>query len=220
MSDISPTLTATATSNPSASHVTGGMQPAHRSAFDRLGISVSLLCAVHCMAAPFLLLALPAAGAVWSHPLVHWGLALFVLPLAMWVIINGFKRHRQRWTLVAALLGASLIVAGLILPMVNSEPMVTAGLPWLGEGQASVVGTPHVESVGQASACSDACCPTVTHDPATGSASLVLPPGGLVTLVGSLFLVFAHLTNLVGCRRLGRGASSGGSASDCGCPAC
>ncbi|MFN3166296.1 MAG: MerC domain-containing protein [Phycisphaeraceae bacterium] len=170
--------------------------------FDRLGISVSLLCAVHCLAAPFLLLALPAAGAVWSHPLVHWGLALFVLPLALWVVFNGYKRHRQRWTLVAAGLGASLIVAGLILPMTNGSPLLSTTLPWLGEGGAAIAGNAPISPAADATACSETCCPSVTQDAATGSATLAIPPGGLVTLIGSLLLVFAHLTNLVGCRRL------------------
>lgn len=189
-----------------------------RSWLDRLGISASLLCAVHCLAAPFLLLLLPAAGSVWAHPAVHWILAILVLPLALWVIYSGYRQHRRARTLVAAGLGAGCIVAGLILPMVSSEPVISTQLPGL--GSASAVPVASVTGGGE-TACTDACCPTVSRDAATGGVAMNIPPGGLTTLIGSLLLVCAHLTNLIACRKYGpahQAATNG--PSDCGCAMC
>ncbi len=193
-----------------------------RSWLDRIGISASLLCAVHCLAAPFLLLLLPAAGSVWAHPLVHWVLAVLVLPLALWVIYGGYRRHRKTWTLVAAGVGSACIVAGLILPMVSRTPLVTAQIPSFGFASSTL---PAGDGSGGAAAghaaCSDACCPTVAQDASTGSYTLNMPPGGLVTMIGSIFLVFAHLTNLIACRKFGpHGSVAAGEASGCGCPEC
>lgn len=110
----------------------GVMQPqADRPWLDRIGITASLACAVHCLAAPFLLLLLPAAGSAWSHPAVHWVMAVLVLPLALWVIYRGYLKHRKTWTLVAAGAGSACIVAGLILPMVSSKPVFSIELPAL-----------------------------------------------------------------------------------------
>lgn len=49
---------------------------------DRIGVFASVLCAIHCVATPFLLLLFPTFGKVWSHPASHWGMALVVVPIA------------------------------------------------------------------------------------------------------------------------------------------
>lgn len=196
--------------------LTEPLQPApgeagdHRSVLDRIGISASVLCAVHCMAAPFLLLLLPAAGSVWSHPAVHWVLAVLVVPLALWVLFKGYVKHRNKITLVAASLGALLILAGLVAPMVQSQPVVSFPVPaFIGDlgGGGSAAAAP---------ACTETCCPTITQD-ASGASALAMPPGGLLTLIGSIFLVTAHGSNLIACRRSTKGHGCGDEA--CGCPA-
>lgn len=88
---------------------------------DRLGIAASLACAIHCLVAPVLLLLLPAAGSIWSHPSVHWILAALVLPLALIVVFRGYRHHRRRSAVVAAVFGAAFIVAGLLIPIADIE---------------------------------------------------------------------------------------------------
>ena len=179
-----------------------------RSWLDRIGISASLLCAVHCIAAPFMLLLLPAAGSVWSHPAVHWVLAVLVVPLALWVLYNGYRKHGNRLTLIAASLGALLIVAGLISPMVHSQPVVQFSVPTFFDEPAG------------ASACTDTCCPTITHDAANNASVIAMPPGGLLTLIGSVMLVLAHTSNLIACRCFVKAKACDTSGDKlCGCPA-
>lgn len=188
-----------------------------RSWLDRVGIGASLLCAVHCLAAPFLLLLLPAAGSVWSHPAVHWVLAILVVPLALWVLYNGYRKHGNRLTLVAATLGALLILAGLISPMIHSDPVVEFTVPTLmGQSVGSTASIAPVEHNAEAPTCTEACCPSITQDAETGASTIAMPPGGLLTLLGSVLLVMAHTSNLIACRCFSKATCEDTS---CGCPA-
>lgn len=195
------------------------VQAVERSWLDRVGITASVACAIHCMAAPFLMLLLPAAGSVWSHPAVHWVLAVLVLPLAVWVIYRGYLKHRKRWTLISAGLGSACIVAGLILPMIDSWPVVSFALPGFGSNTpTSMLADAQAPSAAEPVACTEACCPSVTQDVRTGGYTLAIPPGGLVTFIGSLFLVFAHTTNLIACRCFARrNQCDADGTSACGC---
>lgn len=182
---------------------------------DRLGISASLLCVVHCLAAPFLLLLLPAAGAIWAHPSVHWVLALLVVPLALWVLFNGYRKHGNRLTLIAATLGALLILAGLISPMIYADPVIEFAVPTM-----SSQTEPAPPIADPAGSCTEPCCPSITHDSAAGTAMIAMPPGGLLTLIGSVLLVLAHAANLYACRCFSkRSCSDLNPQTQCGCPA-
>ena len=93
-------------------------QPARPSlTLDRLGGMLSAARAVHCLITPVILIALPTLGTWWSHPAVHWALALFVVPLAGFVLARGYRRHRVHWVAIAAAVGAALILLGLVLPL-------------------------------------------------------------------------------------------------------
>ncbi|MEM8737129.1 MAG: MerC domain-containing protein [Planctomycetota bacterium] len=196
--------------------------------WDRLGIVVSLGCAVHCLAAPFLLLLLPTLGSVWSHPAAHWVLAALVLPLAGVVIWRGYRLHRKRSALVAAGLGGALLIVGLILPALPATETETRTV----SASASAVlpqafHVDPVEYIGHHTAggsnpaaavpgCADTCCPTIVHDVETGSLAMTIPPAGIVTLIGSVFLVLAHGINLWGCRCSASAANH--ATGTCGCP--
>lgn len=219
MSSTTP-INLTNVMQPGAHEVSDASHTDRRPWLDRVGIGASLLCAIHCLAAPFLLLLLPAAGSVWSHPAVHWVLAVLVLPLALWVLYNGYRKHRSRLTLVAASLGALLIVAGLISPMVSSEPTVEFSVPaFLGEPAAAL--PLDGNSVDPAAAtCTEPCCPSITYDAANNASIISMPPGGLLTLLGSVLLVLAHSANLIACRCFSKNNTcKGDGGSPCGCPA-
>lgn len=143
---------------------------------DRLGIAGSLACAIHCLIAPFLMLLIPALGTAWSHPSVHWALAGLVLPLALTVIYRGYRVHRRRSALVAAVLGSALLITGLLLPEAAAETSATTAT------------------------CTDACCPTIAYDAETQAASIHVPPAGAANLAASALLILAHGINLHGCR--------------------
>ncbi|MEM1028121.1 MAG: MerC domain-containing protein [Planctomycetota bacterium] len=194
---------------------------APRSRWDRLGIIASLACVVHCLAAPFLLLLLPTLGSMWSHPAAHWVLAALVLPLAGVVVWRGYRLHRKRLALIAVGLGAVLIVAGLVLPALPAEGGTSASAASTASAESFEFGlvSHGIGEGGTAGAeptCTESCCPSLTQDPETGSLAMSIPPAGIVTLVGSVLLVFAHGINLWGCRCFSQAAANGVGA--CGCP--
>lgn len=201
-------------SNPHLPSTPRDAGPTGSSWSDVVGITASLACVVHCLAAPFLLLLLPSAGSIWAHPAAHWLLAALVLPLALWVIFRGYRVHGRRLALVAAGLGAALIVAGLVIPELGGlETQASASTSVLGatQGPGAAGGVPHAAA--SEGACTSACCPSLVVDAETGATGFHLPAGSLVTLLGSLFLVAAHGINLHGCRCFGRASKSDG----CGC---
>ena len=145
---------------------------------DRAGVIASVLCAIHCAITPFLLILAPAFGGIWSHPLSHWIAAVFVVPLAVWMVMRGFRTHRKYWILAAGIGGVSLILTGAALPHVTQAPSA--------HGESCVV---------------DACCPSVITDAATGDSRLHIPPAAAVTMLGGFFLIATHTGNLCACRK-------------------
>jgi len=175
---------------------------------DKLGMAASLACAIHCLAAPLLLLLLPAAGSVWAHPSVHWILAALVLPLALIVVYRGYRRHRRRSAMVAAVSGAACIAAALVMPG------IIAHVP--PEPVEALAGTGSSPTPFGVAACADACCPTFTRDASTGAFALSFPPGSMAALAGSVLLILAHAINLHGCHCFSRTWHP--DAAACGCP--
>lgn len=165
---------------------------------DRVGVAASVICAIHCALAPILLLALPAFGRIWAHPGSHILIALLVVPLAAFSIRKGYRSHRKRWILVSASIGTFFIVIGAILPAFSK-----AG--GIGEPVASTATGSNAAEVAH---CADQCCPSFQIQE-TGRASLHIPPAAIVTTLGGIFLIAAHIGNLCSC---------GHSCRTCECP--
>jgi peptidoglycan/LPS O-acetylase OafA/YrhL len=97
---------------------------------DRAGMFASALCFVHCVATPVVL----SLSAVSSHFIpseehTHRVLAVFVTIIGAAAIGFGYRRHKRRRVLVAALLGLALICGGAyfgdLLPSHRCEVAVT-----------------------------------------------------------------------------------------------
>lgn len=159
-----------------------------RLASDRLGVIASVLCAIHCAATPILLLALPAFGQIWAHPASHWGMALFVIPIAAVMTFRGFRRHQRRWILACMSLGILFIIIGAMLPYMEFGKNPTNGLSFTLPGQSTEL----------ASTCTDSCCPSTAS--ASGMNILHVPPAAIVTTLGGIALIITHIGNLCVCR--------------------
>ena len=96
---------------------------------DRIGIGASVLCAIHCAVAPFLLLMLPAFGKIWAHPLSHILVAMLVVPLAAFSIRRGYLTHQKRWVLVTAYIGIFVVLTGAALPAFSKETQTPIASP-------------------------------------------------------------------------------------------
>lgn len=91
----------------------GGILKLYRPIWDRLGITLSTLCLLHCVAIPLAGIVVPAfalgrLGGEWVHTLF----ALVLLPIAAAAFVPGFRRHRNWQVLLLATAGLALLVAG------------------------------------------------------------------------------------------------------------
>lgn len=99
---------------------------------DRTAIGVSVICTVHCLALPALLVMAPTAVEAALGESFHQGLALFALPVSVIGLGAGSMTH-GRWSIAA--LGA----AGLLL-LVGSAWLSHEVLGETGEHWATIIG--------------------------------------------------------------------------------
>ena len=190
---------------------------------DRIGVAASILCAIHCALAPVLLIFLPTFGKIWAHPASHALVAILIVPLAAFSLRKGYRKHGKRWIAVSALVGIFFVLFGAALPAFAKTDNAASGIanePVLGtepatvevcesEGDDSCEGciSEISDEPADAEACVDGCCPSIQVSE-SGETSLHIPPAAIITTLGGIFLITAHVGNL----RSGLGACFG---SDC-----
>lgn len=152
---------------------------------DRLGVIASIGCAVHCLVAPVILIMAPVIGGWWTHPASHLLIASVVMPVPLFTLHRGYALHGQRWIVALGALGLALVLLGTILPFFPAASNLLSSTP--------------------DSALGHECCPHACVDAASGAWSIRVPPASLITLLGGISLVSAHIANLRSCR-------------GCGCP--
>lgn len=129
------------------------------------------------MVAPLLLIAAPTLGGIWVHPAAHMSIAGLVVPIAAFALRSGYRKHGTRWIVGLGTAGMVLVLLGAFWPF------------WFGSGVA----------VSDPSGCGHDCCPTVIFNDVTGESSLSIPPASIITLLGGIGLITAHLGNLRCC---------------------
>jgi hypothetical protein len=78
--------------------------------WDKLGIGLSVICLLHCLLLPVVILSLPIMMRFYlGNPLIHLGLALLVVPVGFISFIRGYRHHRKALPLVLGGLGIALI---------------------------------------------------------------------------------------------------------------
>jgi hypothetical protein len=81
---------------------------------DKFAISLSVLCAVHCLILPFLLVALPSLTAVnLQNEAFHLWMLAAVIPISIYALSMGCKKHQRYRLLIWGLLGLSLMIIAL-----------------------------------------------------------------------------------------------------------
>jgi hypothetical protein len=80
---------------------------------DRVGATASFLCAIHCALLPFVLAILPLIGLSFlaDHAFER-GFVLCASALALFALVNGYRRHHRSLPLRLALPGLALLVMG------------------------------------------------------------------------------------------------------------
>src|SRR5437764_4740008 len=95
------------------------------SSLDRIAISLSGLCAAHCVATAVLLGVLASAGSLLGSPIIHEvGLTLAMIIGAV-ALGQGFREHRLILPGVVGAAGLAIMAYGMSLHETGYEPVVT-----------------------------------------------------------------------------------------------
>jgi hypothetical protein len=78
---------------------------------DRAAIALSGLCVLHCLAMPFVLLALPFLGQL-TEGHFHLQMLVVVVPVSSIALGLGFRRHRRLSVMIAGGIGLLLLFVG------------------------------------------------------------------------------------------------------------
>ncbi len=139
---------------------------------DSLAISMSIICAVHCLLTPLLIIAFPIlATTFWVHQNFHLWMLLFVLPTTSLAVFLGCRKHRDKLVVSLSAIGLSCLFAvSLYESFFHVNHMLEHG--------AECMHGLHVEHE--------------EHFPLTT----------VVNILGGVFLASAHVRNYYLCRRL------------------
>ncbi|HEY8272434.1 MAG TPA: MerC domain-containing protein [Pseudobdellovibrionaceae bacterium] len=84
--------------------------------WDRTGVLLSALCALHCLVAPFIAYSLP----LWIYSIhyspFHLFISIFIVPVAIYSFWTGYKKHKNKMVLFLGGLGIFLLSVALIGP--------------------------------------------------------------------------------------------------------
>lgn len=81
---------------------------------DGFAISASLLCLIHCLALPLMILTLPfmavaLGGSEWFHPVI----LMFAIPTSLYALLSGFREHGHLKSLIFGVIGILCLFFGL-----------------------------------------------------------------------------------------------------------
>lgn len=99
------------------SHLTAVLK-APTSRWDMIGITLSSLCLIHCIALPFFLALLPFGLEYCENESIHQILTLLALPVGGLALIPGFLKHRKLAVLFTGFVGLTMMI---IAPMYLCE---------------------------------------------------------------------------------------------------
>lgn len=89
--------------------------------WDRLGITFSSLCVVHCILVAFIPLIFPALHYFVHLDWIHGAVAASLLITTPMAFYPGFKKHGLTWILILASFGVIVILSGMILENKTTE---------------------------------------------------------------------------------------------------
>lgn len=86
----------------------------HTSKLDNVGMTASILCAIHCAVVPLLITSLPLLGLGFlANPVIEWSMIIFALCIGIYAIgLSYFRTHHKRLPMLLLILGFLIIIAG------------------------------------------------------------------------------------------------------------
>lgn len=143
---------------------------------DNLAIGMSILCAIHCLIVPIVIVAVPLIKTTFFvNEDFHLWMLLAVFPTTLASIFLGCKKHKDRYVGIACFVGLSLLVSAYFIEQNDHSKSAD-----LGEDD-------------QACAHCEICDHSIINDPT----NVV----GWVNTLGGVFLILAHSRNFYLCRK-------------------
>lgn len=98
---------------------------------DRIAMMMSMLCIVHCLALPVVLVALPFMA---QFAETHWHLPMLLIavPISTTAIVIGYRRHGNSTLVAGVVVGLALLTAGATVGHTYFGPLVDRSLTILG----------------------------------------------------------------------------------------
>lgn len=79
---------------------------------DSLGASISVICAVHCLLTPILIIFLPIFNLTfWTHHNFHLWMVLLILPITTTAFFLGCRKHKDKWVLILGIIGITCLIS-------------------------------------------------------------------------------------------------------------
>jgi hypothetical protein len=79
---------------------------------DKIGMTASSICGVHCLVLPFVFVLFPYASIAFvKGEMFEWGFILFSLTIACFAMAQGFLVHRKWYPLILAMVGFTTFIA-------------------------------------------------------------------------------------------------------------
>ena len=83
---------------------------------DKVGIALSIVCLIHCLLGPILLIFLPQLSKSLGHEYFHWIILLLIVPIAAWSFIKSYQSHKIVRPLQLGVVGVMFLVLGILIP--------------------------------------------------------------------------------------------------------
>ena len=83
---------------------------------DKTAISLSIVCALHCLALPSLLVLLPSLTALnLADEMVHLWMLVAVIPISIYALTMGCRKHKRLSIMLHGLVGLAVLIAAALL---------------------------------------------------------------------------------------------------------
>ncbi|MGB2217627.1 MAG: MerC domain-containing protein [Porticoccaceae bacterium] len=83
---------------------------------DKTAISLSIICALHCLALPSLLVMLPSLTALnLADEVVHLWMLAAVIPISIYALTMGCRKHKRLGIVALGLVGITTLIAAALL---------------------------------------------------------------------------------------------------------
>jgi len=84
-------------------------------AADQIGMGLSILCAIHCLMTPVLVVLFPALGLLEGPVEFHFLIAPFIVLVGSLAFWRGYRRHMRQKILISGCVGLTLVGVSLLI---------------------------------------------------------------------------------------------------------